>query len=104
MNTMKTFILMLILTSLLLLTGLLWTGDYIGVIIFFFIALGINFFAFWSSDRLVLKMSKARRVEPDEAPDLHAIVDEEVFPGHSGGRHECRELAAADKPRVARVF
>ena len=79
MNTMKTFILMLVMTSLLLLTGLLWTGDYIGVIIFLFIALGINFFAFWSSDRLVLKMSKARRVEPDEAPDLHAIVDEEVF-------------------------
>ena len=75
MNTIKTFILMLSMTFLLLLTGLIWTGDASGVIIFLFIALGINFFAFWSSDRLVLKMSKARLVEPHEAPELHAIVD-----------------------------
>jgi len=70
---------MLSMTFLLLITGLMWTGDAIGVIIFLFIALGINFFAFWSSDRLVLKMSKARLVEPHEAPELHAIVDEEVY-------------------------
>ena len=79
MNTIKTAILMMVMTFLLLLTGLLWTGDYSGVIIFFFIALALNFFTFWSSDRLVLKMSKARRVEPDEDPELHAIVDEQVF-------------------------
>ena len=79
MNTIKTAILMMVMTLLLLLTGLLWTGDYSGVIIFFFIALALNFFTFWSSDRLVLKMSKARRVEPDEDPELHAIVDEQVF-------------------------
>ena len=88
MNTIKTFILMLSLTLLLLLTGLIWTGDPAGVIIFLFIALGINFFAFWSSDRLVLKMSKARLVEPHEAPELHAIVDEEVH------------LAGIPKPKV----
>ena len=88
MNTIKTFILMLSLTLLLLLTGLIWTGDPTGVIIFLFIALGINFFAFWSSDRLVLKMSKARLVEPHEAPELHAIVDEEVH------------LAGIPKPKV----
>ncbi len=88
MNTFKTFFLMLVMTSILLLTGLLWTGDYSGVIIFFFIALGINFFAFWSSDRLVLKMSKAKLVEPDEDPELHAIVDEQVY------------LAGMPKPKV----
>ena len=88
MNTIKTFILMLALTLLLLLTGLIWTGDPSGVIIFLFIALGINFLAFWSSDRLVLKMSKARLVEADEAPELHAIVDEEVH------------LAGIPKPKV----
>ena len=79
---------MLSMTFLLLLTGLIWTGDPTGVIIFLFIALGINFFAFWSSDRLVLKMSKARLVEPYEAPELHAIVDEEVY------------LAGIPKPKV----
>ena len=88
MNTFKTFFLMLVMTSILLLTGLLWTGDYSGVIIFFFIALGINFFAFWSSDRLVLKMAKAKLVEPDEDPELHAIVDEQVY------------LAGMPKPKV----
>ncbi len=88
MNTLKTGILMLVMTSLLLLTGLLWTGDYSGVIIFFFIALGLNFFAFWSSHRLVLKMSGARAVEPHEDPELHAIVDEQVY------------LAGIPKPKV----
>ena len=78
MNTVKTAILMLVMTALLLLTGLLWTGDYIGVTVFLFIALALNFFAFWSSDRLVLKMSKARQVEPQEEPELHSIVDEQV--------------------------
>ena len=56
-NTVKTFILMLVLTSLLLLTGFLWTGDPSGVILFLFIALGLNFFTFWSSDRMVLRLS-----------------------------------------------
>lgn len=88
MNTFKTFFLMLVMTSILLLTGLLWTGDYSGVIIFFFIALAINFFAFWSSDRLVLKMSKAKLVERDEDPELHDIVDEQVY------------LAGMPKPKV----
>ncbi len=88
MNTIKTAILMLVMTSLLLLTGLLWTGDYSGVIIFLFIALAINFFTFWSSDRLVLKMSKARLVQPEDEPELHRIVDEQVH------------LAGLPKPKV----
>ena len=88
MNTIKTFILMLVMTSLLLLTGFLWTGDPNGVLVFLFIALGINFFALWSSDRLVLKMSKARLVEPQEAPKLHDIVDEQI------------QLAGIPKPKV----
>ena len=88
MNTIKTAILMMVMTLLLLLTGLLWTGDYIGVIIFFFIALALNFFTFWSSDRLVLKMSKARQVTPEEEPELHRIVDEQV------------QLAGIPKPKV----
>lgn len=77
-NTVKTFILMLVLTSLLLLTGFLWTGDPSGVILFLFIALGLNFFTFWSSDRMVLRLSNARLVSPEEAVELHAIVDEQV--------------------------
>lgn len=79
MSTIKTAILMLVMTGLLLLAGLLWTGDYSGVIIFLFIALALNFFTFWFSDRLVLKMSGARQVEPHQEPELHAIVDEQVY-------------------------
>lgn len=79
MNTIKTAILMLVMTGLLLLAGLLWTGDYSGVIIFLFIALALNFFTFWFSDRLVLKMSRARQVESHQEPELHAIVDEQVY-------------------------
>lgn len=88
MNTVKTIVLMAVMTSLLLLTGLLWTGDISGVIIFLFIALALNFFTFWSSDKLVLKMSGAKLATPEEAPELHAIVDEQV------------SLAGIPKPKV----
>ena len=78
MNAVMTGSLFLFLTFLLLLTGFLIGGPE-GVLLFLVISLVMNFFGFWYSDKLVLKMSRARLVEPDEAPDLHAIVDEQVY-------------------------
>jgi heat shock protein HtpX len=38
------------------------------------VALGMNVFSYWFSDRLVLRMYGAREVGPREAPQLHAMV------------------------------
>jgi heat shock protein HtpX len=39
-------------------------------------ALGMNFFSYWYSDRIILAMYRARRVTEPEAPELHRIVRE----------------------------
>jgi heat shock protein HtpX len=38
------------------------------------VALGMNAFAYWNSDRMVLRMSGAHEVGPDEAPELYGII------------------------------
>jgi heat shock protein HtpX len=38
-------------------------------------ALGMNFFAYWYSDKMALTMSKAREVSYSQAPQLHAMVE-----------------------------
>jgi heat shock protein HtpX len=40
------------------------------------VAAGLNFFAYWNSDRLVLSMNGARAVDESSAPELHALVRE----------------------------
>jgi len=40
------------------------------------LAMGMNLFAWFFSDRLVLRMSGAREVSREEAPDLHRMVEE----------------------------
>lgn len=89
MNTIKTFVLMLVMSGLLYLAGTLMTGDPItGVIIALPIAFAINFFTYWSSDKLALRMAKAREVSPEDDRELHQIVDDQTY------------RAAIPKPRV----
>ena len=71
---MKTFMLMAALTALFLVGGQLLGGQQ-GMIIALLLALGLNFFAYWNSDKMALAMNKARMVTPEEAPELHQIVD-----------------------------
>jgi heat shock protein HtpX len=47
-----------------------------GILVFLVIAVAFNFAMFWFSDRIALKMSRARRLEPGEAPDLVADVED----------------------------
>ena len=47
-----------------------------GILVFLVIAVAFNFAMFWFSDRIALKMSKARPLEPGEAPDLVADVED----------------------------
>lgn len=72
-NTLKTFILMAALTGLFMVGGQALGGRH-GMILALFIALAMNFFAYWNSDKMALAMSRAREVSEREAPELHAIV------------------------------
>jgi heat shock protein HtpX len=75
MNTVKTFFLMLILTLL-----LVWAGGYFGgrngAIFALVLAGGMNFFAYWFSDKVVLSMYRGKLVTIAEAPELVGIVRE----------------------------
>ncbi|VAW38700.1 Peptidase M48, Ste24p precursor [hydrothermal vent metagenome] len=74
MNTLKTFILMAALTALFMVGGQIMAGRQ-GMIIALLIAVGLNFFAYWNSDKMALAMNRARPVSPGEAPELHRVVE-----------------------------
>jgi heat shock protein HtpX len=73
MNTIKTALLLGALTGLLMLIGGFFGGQQ-GVVIAFIFAIVINFGSYWFSDKLVLRMYKARPVSESEAPELYAMV------------------------------
>jgi len=74
-NTVKTFILMAALTALFMFAGQALGGQS-GMAFALIMALGMNFFAYWYSDKLALTMSRAREVSYDQAPQLHGIVEQ----------------------------
>ncbi len=74
--TAKTLLLMGVLTGLLGALGYLFLGGLAGLIVFVVLAGALNFFAYWKSDALALRMAGAREVSPQEEPRLHRIVDE----------------------------
>jgi heat shock protein HtpX len=73
MNNIKTLVLLVTLTLILVWAGAAMSGKQ-GMTIAFIFALGMNFFAYWFSDKIVLKMYKAKEVTEAEAPDLYSIV------------------------------
>jgi len=75
MNAVKTVFLLTLLSAIFLVLGYLVGGTF-GLIVAFVLALGMNFFSYWFSDKLALKMSGAREATQDEEPHLHRIVDE----------------------------
>ena len=75
MNYMKTALLLAALTGFFLAVGYLLGGRG-GLMIALVVALGMNAFAYWNSDRMVLRMSGAREVSPNEAPELYGIVQQ----------------------------
>ena len=74
MNMLKTTVLLAALTGLLVLIGDFFGGTS-GMIIAFLFAVIMNFGSYWYSDKIVLKMYRAKEVSPAEAPNLHRIVD-----------------------------
>ncbi len=77
MNQFKTFLLMLVLTGLFILVGTAIGGRNGAIYAFVFAAL-MNFFAYWFSDKIVLRMYGAQPVTQSEAPELYQIVAELV--------------------------
>ena len=73
MNNIKTLVLLMTLTLILVWAGGAMAGKQ-GMTIALIFALAMNFFAYWFSDKIVLKMYKAREVNESEAPDLYNIV------------------------------
>jgi len=80
MNQLKTYILMALLTILLVWIGSL-VGGRNGAILAFVFAAVMNFSVYWFSDRIVLKMYRAKEVTEAEEPGLHRIVRELALRG-----------------------
>jgi heat shock protein HtpX len=75
MNFLKTTVLLATLTGILVAVGGL-VGGVNGAILFLLIAGAMNFFAYWFSDKMALRMAGAREVTESEAPRLYGIVRE----------------------------
>lgn len=73
MNGLKTMALMATLTLLLVFVGAALGGKN-GMTIALIFAFGMNFIAYWFSDKIVLKMYRAKQVSESEAPELFGIV------------------------------
>ena len=74
-NRIKTVLLLAGMTAFLIVIGRL-LGGRTGMYLAFVLAVGMNFFSYWFSDKIVLKMYGAQEVTPADAPQLHQIVDE----------------------------
>ena len=73
-NQLKTILLLGILTAILVWVGSIWGKS--GAVTALVIALALNFFAYWFSDKMVLAMYRAKEVVPAEAPVLYRTVKE----------------------------
>jgi len=75
MNTLRTGLLMAAMMGLFLAAGYL-LGREQGMLIAFVIAAGMNLFAYWNADKMVLRMHGARQVDRQSAPEFYGLVEE----------------------------
>ena len=74
-NLAKTAILMAAITALFIVVGGILGGEQ-GMFLALLIAVGMNFFSYWFSDTMVLKMTNAQQVDERSAPQFYAMVKE----------------------------
>jgi heat shock protein HtpX len=74
-NLMKTAILMAAITALFMAIGALLGGQS-GMLLALAVAVGMNFFSYWFSDKMVLKMYNAQEVDETSAPQFYNMVRE----------------------------
>ena len=73
-NHLRTTVLLAAMTALIVVIGQ-FLGGRQGMIVALVLAGGMNFASYWYSDRIVLAMYRARPVTADQAPELHALVE-----------------------------
>jgi heat shock protein HtpX len=72
-NQIKTTVLLAVMMAFFMIIGQMLGGRQ-GLIIAFIFAAGLNFFSYWFSDKIVLRMYRAREATPGQAPELYGIV------------------------------
>ena len=87
MSYFRTAILLAALTALFMGIGYL-IGGQAGMVIALLVAGGMNLFAYWNSDKMVLSMYGAREVDARSAPELYGLV------------HQLAAAAGLPMPRV----
>jgi heat shock protein HtpX len=87
MNFMRTAMLLAALTAIFMGVGYL-VGGTGGMLVAFLAAAGMNSFAYWNADKMVLSMNGAREVDARSAPEFYAIV------------HDLAQRAGLPMPRV----
>ena len=75
MNYLRTAILLAAMTALFLVIGFLLGGE-VGMLFALVLALGMNLFAYWNSDKVVLRMYQAKEVDKRGAPGFYGIVEQ----------------------------
>ena len=95
MNYFRTALLLAALTGFFLVVGYL-LGGQAGLLIALVVALGMNLFAYWNSDSMVLRMANAQEVGPNEAPELYGIVQQLAQSSPRSWRVTGKAAGAAD--------
>jgi heat shock protein HtpX len=72
-NQIRATLLLAAMTVFVVLVGRLIGGPS-GMMMAFVIAIAMNFFSYWFSDKIVLRLYRAQEVTPQQAPDLYEIV------------------------------
>jgi len=88
MSYVKTAMLLALLTAIFVAIGGL-AGGQTGMVIAFIVALGMNAFSLWKSDKMVLSMHEAEEVNEQTAPEYYGLV---------------RDLAARAELPMPRVY
>lgn len=74
-SQLKTGLLLILLSCIILFLGR-FLGGNTGLVIAFGVALVMNLGSYWYSDKIVLRIYKARELSPSEAPMLHRMVED----------------------------
>jgi len=118
-NMLKTAVLMAAITALFMAIGSLLGGQQ-GMVLALIVALGMNFFSYWFSDKLVLKMYNAQEVDETSAPQFYRmirelsqraslpmprvyIIEEDAPNAFATGRNPEHAAVAARTPGTARI-
>jgi heat shock protein HtpX len=73
MNTLRTAMLLAVMTALFMGVGFLIGGSG-GMLIALVVAAGTNLFSYWNADKMVLSMNRAVEVDEKSAPEYFSIV------------------------------